>query len=321
MKGTGTLARVLRLGIGQNGLFTTAQAEKSGISRLTLARYTNEGVIQRVERGIYAVPGAVDEYTPLLALWISFDPTTMPNDRPRDWSRRAVFSHTTAAWLHGLGDFPHDIPELTMPEPTKTRRAVRLHFDPLRKDEVTFGPSMLRVTKPARTIVDVLRDGHDPTRVAAMAADGIGRGRVWRADLEAELDVLAPSQGYASGAHYLEALLDLVEFSGPAIMRELVVDDIGKSLMAAGQLQAVKALMRDIRDLDREPEPPSEGAAARGRPGRLDVYSYFHAGDCDSPVDTRAPGSLGPDDYGWLEPVIRPPSTAPEGESGDRRGR
>lgn len=56
---------LLALAASQHGLFTTAQTERLGVSRVTLGRYLRAGLIERRLRGVYAVPR--DAHSPALA--------------------------------------------------------------------------------------------------------------------------------------------------------------------------------------------------------------------------------------------------------------
>ena len=72
MSSTKVAAQVSDLASNQWGLLTTTQAEAEGVSRLQLARLADAGVIERVDRGIYGIPAAMDERTE----WgLSFSPS------------------------------------------------------------------------------------------------------------------------------------------------------------------------------------------------------------------------------------------------------
>lgn len=50
--------------LNRKSIFTTAQAEKLGISRVTIARYAKNGTIERVSRGLYRNPKADTKVPP-----------------------------------------------------------------------------------------------------------------------------------------------------------------------------------------------------------------------------------------------------------------
>ncbi|MCA9242200.1 MAG: type IV toxin-antitoxin system AbiEi family antitoxin domain-containing protein, partial [Planctomycetales bacterium] len=134
MGATNVTARASELAARQWGLLTTARAEAEGISRLQLSRLADAGVIERVDRGIYAIPATIDEHTPLRAAWLSLDPSVLAENRLADPVASGVISHASAAALHQVGDLLDDEPEITVPERKQSRRGIRLHRGALRTD-------------------------------------------------------------------------------------------------------------------------------------------------------------------------------------------
>lgn len=236
-------AKVSALAARQWGLFTTPQAEAEGITRLQLARFADTGAIERLSRGIYAVPAAVDEHTPLRAAWLSLNPTELAEDRLRDPVASGVASHTSAASLHGLGDLLSDTPELTTPTRKQSRRGIRLHTATLSVDEVTIAEGV-PVTTPARTIADLLRDGHDRSHVAEMAGEAIRLGIASRSDLAAALEPLARRNGQPDGTAMTEHLLDLAGFSAAALAADLMKSSLGKAIFSFGQQDAIDSIIQ-----------------------------------------------------------------------------
>lgn len=242
-------ARVSELASGQWGLLTTAQAEKAGVSRLQLARLADAGVIERIDRGIYVTPAAVDERTPLRSAWLSLEPKVTAEERLGDPVSSGVLSHTSAAALYEIGDLLGDQPEITVPERKQSRRAIRLHRSALDANEVTIVQG-LPVTTPQRTVADLLRDGHDPSHVAEIAGDVIRRGLASRQDMAIALDPLARRNGHRSGTALLDHLLDLVGLSGTALAANLAASDLGKALVSAGQIGAIRKVMEAVTALN-----------------------------------------------------------------------
>jgi len=240
---------VSELAARQWGLLTTAQAEAEGITRLQLARLSDAGVIERFGRGIYAIPAAVDERTPLRAAWLSLAPSDLAEDRLADPPSSGVLSHSSAATLHGLGDLLDDEPEITLPGRKQSRRGIRLHSAALRADEVTIVEG-LPVTTPARTVADLLRDRYDPSHVAEIAGDALRRDLASRHELAAALEPLARRNGQPNGAVLLEYLLDLVGLSSTALVTNLASSDLGKALVTAGQLSAIRSIIDAVSKLD-----------------------------------------------------------------------
>lgn len=246
---TDVAARVSELASRQWGLLTTAQADAAGISRLQLARLAEAEVIERLARGIYVVLAAADEHTALRAAWLSMNPSELAEERLTDPISAGVISHTSAAGLHGLGDLLDSNPEITVPGRKQSRRGIRLHRASLRADEVTIVEG-LPVTTPARTVADLLRDGHDPSHVAEMIGDALRRDLASRQDMAAALEPLARRNGQPNGAALLEHLLDSVGLSIAALAANIATSDLGKALLTAGQLSAARNIAEAIAKLN-----------------------------------------------------------------------
>lgn len=71
-----------------NGIVTTSQVTEAGIPRRCLSTMVESGVIYRVNRGIYALPGVWEDEL----FFIQYRFT------------KGIFSHETALYLHGLTD-------------------------------------------------------------------------------------------------------------------------------------------------------------------------------------------------------------------------
>jgi hypothetical protein len=236
------LARVAQLSSGQWGLLTAGQAECEGVPRYRLARLAEQGLLERLEHGVYAVSASqADEHRPLRAAWLALDPTRTAEERLGDLVGGGVVSHTSAAGLYGLGDLPHDIPELTLTTRRQTRRGVRLHRADLTTADVTLVDG-LPTTTVERTVADLLRDGTDLDHVATVVGDGVRRGLVDRDRLSAHLQPLAHRHGDHDGAEVTERLLDLKGLSVQALERQLVNSRIGQQLVNAGALAAITRL-------------------------------------------------------------------------------
>ncbi len=95
--------RLFESAVGQDGHFTTKQAEEAGYSPQLLAKYLKNGRVFRVRRGVYRIVHfPAGEHEDLATLWL--------------WSEKAgVFSHETALMLHQLSDaLPRKV-NLTLP--------------------------------------------------------------------------------------------------------------------------------------------------------------------------------------------------------------
>lgn len=82
-----------------NGMITTSEAERMGVFRARLSGYVVEGLLERVERGVYCLPDVwEDEY----AICAKRFP-------------RGILSHGTALYLHDLSDRTPERVTMTFP--------------------------------------------------------------------------------------------------------------------------------------------------------------------------------------------------------------
>lgn len=201
------MSQVSQLAARQWGLLTTAQAGTAGITRLQLGRLAAAGIVERVDRGVYGIPAAIDERTPMRVAWLTLDPVRFAEERLVDPVEAGVLSHTSAAALHRLGDLLDDEPELTVPGRKQSRRGIRMHRAALSADDVTLVGG-LPVTTPARTAADLLRDGHDASHIAEITREVLRRDLATNDELVVALEPLARRNGQRSGAALLERLVD-----------------------------------------------------------------------------------------------------------------
>lgn len=171
MKSLDALNILNDLSASQQGVFTAAQARNFGIERLALSRLEAHGQIERVAHGVYrscAAPSFREE--DVWAAWLALYPETLVWERRRDGSQGAA-SHRTAAWLLQLGELTPAPVTFTLPVRKQTRRdGMRLVKAPIRPEEVTTVKG-IPTTVPARTILDLLRDGEDLSLVANVFSD------------------------------------------------------------------------------------------------------------------------------------------------------
>lgn len=242
---TRVMAVVSQLAAGQWGMLTTAQAEREGVTRLQLARLADAGVLERVDRGVYATAAASAAHRGLHAAWLALEPKRTAEERLADPIAAGVASHTSAAGLHRLGDLLDDEPELTLPHRKQSRRGIRLHRATLADSDVTLVDG-LPTTTEERTVADLLRDGHDPEHVAQIIGQGARRGVIDLSDLAAHVESSARRYGQANGTALVEHLLDLVGLSSSALARELANSPVGKGLVAAGRVGAFSDLLESL---------------------------------------------------------------------------
>ena len=160
------IQRIAEVAEDQWGVVTRQQAEQAGVPWPTLSRLTKDGLLQRVDRGVYRIRGAdPPDHLSLRAAWLQLDPA-VPAWRRLDDPEVAVVSHTSAAALYGVGDLRPDIQEFTLPVRRQSRRKdIRLHRG-------TFGDADVLIlhglpaTRAGRMIGDLLADHVDPVATA-----------------------------------------------------------------------------------------------------------------------------------------------------------
>ncbi|NMH97381.1 transcriptional regulator [Pseudonocardia sp. K10HN5] len=263
---------VTDLAAGQWGLVTTPQAVAAGLSRIQLSRLCAAGILVRLTHGVYAVRVAIaTENIELFAAWLALDPERPAADRLGDGPGGPVVSHASAAAFYGFGDLDADRHEFTTPARKQTRRAdLRLHRGALPEGDVTLHRG-LPVTTPARTIVDLLADGHDGGHVAGVLADAVRARQVDLDELGGRLAPFAARFGLARRDG--EALLrHLLELGGAAEQAD--ADDLA-SLARTNHLPvaAVAAALADHAAQNRVAEisrllalPDVQAAAERAMP-------------------------------------------------------
>jgi predicted transcriptional regulator of viral defense system len=166
-----TLESLASLAEEQWGLFTRREAESSGMAWTTLARLARGGAVERVAHGVYRMRGAPPtDHLALRAAWLQLAP-----DIPV-WQRRpdaGVVSHRSAAAVYSLGHLPADVYDFTLPARRQSRRPdVRLRRSHLRADEWVNLRGLL-VTRPSRTVADLLADHEDPGAVGHVVVDAL----------------------------------------------------------------------------------------------------------------------------------------------------
>lgn len=101
--------RIEAIAENNNGFIKTAQVEEVGISRPMLRKYTQDGKLEKIRKGLYVLANDLaDEYAMI-----------------QIQSSKAVFSYGTALYLWGLSDrTPHNY-DITIPQGTNMSRLKR----------------------------------------------------------------------------------------------------------------------------------------------------------------------------------------------------
>lgn len=186
------------------GMFTTAQADALGVSRMQLSRLAAAGAIERLAKGIYRVAGApTDASDDLRVAWIALGGL----ERTPEGVSRAVAMEETAAELHGIGDLYPGAFKFAVPQRRRTRVPETMtKIRKLTPEQVTFVEGM-PVTSVEQTITDLLAKNLDLSLVADVIRDAAGAGKVASlARLDNYLNPLARRNGVATGRELREEL-------------------------------------------------------------------------------------------------------------------
>ena len=157
------------------GVFTTAQAQRCGISRSALAKACASGKLVRLAHGAYrsaAVTSSLEDE--IAAAWKLTSPEKMLHERMacNAWDGIAV-GGATAASLIGIGDFYLTPIRIFAPKRLKTRNpgvhASTRHID---WEDVSFEHGFA-VTRAERTIVDLILDDEELSLVRDAYEDAL----------------------------------------------------------------------------------------------------------------------------------------------------
>lgn len=146
---------IVTLAEEHDGVLTSGQARKTGITDSVLARLAQRGRLERMARGVYRVPyfphNRFSQYREAV-LWAK------AHRGPLD----LALSHETALAAYGISDANPAAIHLTVPRAARLRRktpkAIVLHRAVLGPDEVTVFEG-LPLTSIARTVSDLLAAG------------------------------------------------------------------------------------------------------------------------------------------------------------------
>ena len=159
------LSLVTPVAAEQTGYVSAHQAAGQGVENRMLVKLAEQGLLRRVRRGVYVVePGrAASRHEDLIGAYLELAGGEPP------WSTNAPLafvSHASAAALHELGTIIPGLPALTIPRRgARARQDVTIHVARIVRSDWTWlrvdDGLRLPVTTPARTIVDLARDGEE----------------------------------------------------------------------------------------------------------------------------------------------------------------
>ena len=172
--------RLYEIAEGQQGFFTTKQAKAAGFAENTHPYHVRAGNWIREHRAIYRLSNFPRGERPDLMLWSLWS-------RNRGEAAQGVYSHQTALSLYDLSDVMPTKLHMTVPgsfrRNSEIPRILVLHFADLPQSDIGAADGV-RVTKPMRTILDLLEGGEVPVATLRQALhEGLRRGLIRRSEI------------------------------------------------------------------------------------------------------------------------------------------
>ncbi len=145
------------------GIFTTAQAARLGITRNALSQAVASGRAERIMHGAYRLAGSQSDFTDeLAAIWKLTAPSAFTHERMQieNWDGIAI-GGSTAASLQELGDFYLSPYRIYAPQRINSRvKSANFAIRKIDIEDVTWIKG-LPVTRPERTLVDLCLDNEE----------------------------------------------------------------------------------------------------------------------------------------------------------------
>jgi predicted transcriptional regulator of viral defense system len=165
----------------QQGFFTAKQAIRAGYAEKVHTYHVKAGNWIREHRGIYRLADFPVPERPDLMLWYLWS-------QNRQEVPQGTYSHDTALSLHELSDVMPSKLHMTVPKEFRRSSELpkililhRAHLDKADVQEVQG----VRVTRPLRTIVDLLRSGHvDRSQLKQAVDEAVRRGLIGRKEID-----------------------------------------------------------------------------------------------------------------------------------------
>jgi predicted transcriptional regulator of viral defense system len=173
--------RLQEIAQSQQGFFTTKQAIRAGFAEKVHAYHVNAGNWIREHRGIYRLADFPTPERPDLMLWYLWS-------QNRQEIPEGTYSHSTALSLHELSDLMPAKLHMTVPKEFRRSSVIPgilvLHRAYLETSDVQEIHGV-HVTRPLRTVMDLLRGGEVDRSQLKMAVDeAMRRGLIARREID-----------------------------------------------------------------------------------------------------------------------------------------
>jgi predicted transcriptional regulator of viral defense system len=159
--------RLYGIAQSQQGFFTTKQATRAGFAEKTHVYHVKVGNWIREHRGIYRLADFHTAERPDLILWYLWS-------QNRQEVLEGTYSHETALSLHELSDIMPSKLHMTVPRHFRRNSRIPevlvLHRADLSESDIEQMQGV-RVTRPLRTVLDLLQTGHVDRNLIRQAID------------------------------------------------------------------------------------------------------------------------------------------------------
>jgi predicted transcriptional regulator of viral defense system len=167
----------------QQGFFITRQAEECGFSRSNFHLKIRSGEWIKEMRSVYRLARYPLTERPELILWILWSCN-------RKGEPQGIWSHDTALDIHELSDVMPSKMHMSVPSNFRRRtdipRVLNLHYIDIPESD-TETRQGYRVTKPLRTLVDVINAGKiAQDQIAQALKEALQRGLISRREVDSE---------------------------------------------------------------------------------------------------------------------------------------
>ena len=164
----------------QEGFFTTKQAKAAGYAENTHPYHVDVGNWIREHRGIYRLANFPQNDRPDLMLYSLWS-------KNRAGVTQGTYGHETALSLHDLTDLMPSKLHMIVPSSFRRNsdipRQLVLHYDDIPETD-TETANGVRVTRPLRTILDLLAAGHIPDSILRQAVrEALRRGLIRQSEI------------------------------------------------------------------------------------------------------------------------------------------